>query len=95
MIRLMLLLVMGVLCVVPFARIFTRLGFGAWLSLLMLIPVVNILVLYIVAFSPTNATINAQPATTRLVGGFCTKCGNKFGPNFACCGLCGVKRSRA
>jgi hypothetical protein len=35
----------------PFWKIFGKAGFSPWLSLLVLIPVVNLVVLYIVAFS--------------------------------------------
>ena len=35
----------------PFWQIFSKAGFSGWLSLLLLIPLVNLVVLYIVAFS--------------------------------------------
>lgn len=44
-------LVMAALVVVPFWRIFAKAGFSSWLSLLMLVPVVNIIALYYLAFS--------------------------------------------
>lgn len=34
----------------PFWRIFTKAGFSGWLSLLMLVPLVNLAVLYVIAF---------------------------------------------
>jgi hypothetical protein len=37
--------------VIPFWRIFSKAGFAGALSLLMIIPLVNLIVLYIVAFS--------------------------------------------
>ncbi len=39
------------LIIVPFAMIFDKAGFSKWLSLLMIIPLVNYVVLYAVAFS--------------------------------------------
>ena len=35
----------------PFWKIFAKAGFSPWLSLLILVPVVNLVVLYVVAFS--------------------------------------------
>ena len=35
----------------PFWKIFAKAGFSPWLSLLVLIPLANLVVLYIVAFS--------------------------------------------
>jgi hypothetical protein len=45
------LLLVPLLTVFPLWRIFTRLGYSGAIALLMLVPVVNILTLYIVAFS--------------------------------------------
>jgi len=33
-------------------RIFSRSGFSGWLSLLMPVPMINLIVLYVVAFAP-------------------------------------------
>ena len=44
------LLLTGVL-IVPFWRIFPKAGFSTWLCLLMLIPLVNLLMLYFLAFA--------------------------------------------
>jgi hypothetical protein len=38
--------------IVPYWKIFSKAGFSGWLSLLMLVPLVNLIVLYVVAFSP-------------------------------------------
>ena len=35
----------------PFWNIFAKAGFSPWLALLMLVPLVNLVVLYVVAFS--------------------------------------------
>jgi hypothetical protein len=39
------------IAIVPFWKIFSRLGFSGALSLLMLVPVVNVIVLFYVAFT--------------------------------------------
>lgn len=39
----------------PFWKIFAKAGFSPWLALLILVPVVNLVVLYIAAFSPWPA----------------------------------------
>lgn len=44
-------LLMAALVVVPFWRIFTKAGYAGWFSLLMLVPVVNIVALYFLAFA--------------------------------------------
>ncbi len=45
------LLVALVLVVVPFWQIFTKAGYSGWLSLLMLVPLVNLITLWFLAFS--------------------------------------------
>lgn len=40
----------------PFWKIFMKAGFSGWLSLLMLVPLVNLVVLYVVAFSEWPAS---------------------------------------
>jgi hypothetical protein len=40
-----------VLTVLPFYKIFSRAGFNGWLSLLMLVPLVNIVMLFFLAFA--------------------------------------------
>jgi hypothetical protein len=47
----LMMLVFAALVVVPFWFIFAKAGFSRWLSLLMVIPVVNLITLYIFAFS--------------------------------------------
>ena len=44
-------LAIAVLFVVPFFRICARVGYPGWLSLLVLIPVANLIFLYFLAFS--------------------------------------------
>lgn len=43
--------VMSVIVVIPYWMIFKKAGFTPWLSLLMFVPLVNIIVLYVLAFS--------------------------------------------
>ena len=45
-------LVLLILAVIPFGPLFRKAGFSGALSLLMLIPGVNLILLYFVAFSP-------------------------------------------
>ena len=52
--------------VIPYWKIFSKAGFSGWLSLLMLIPLINLIVLYIVAFSewktiPKTQTFDSYP----------------------------------
>jgi type II secretory pathway component PulF len=44
-------LVFAVVIVVPFWVIFSKAGYSRWLSLLMTIPVINVIMLYVLAFS--------------------------------------------
>ena len=45
--------------IIPYWKIFSKAGFSGWLSLLILIPLVNLIVLYVVAFSEWKGkTIN-------------------------------------
>jgi hypothetical protein len=48
---LMFFVIMLPILVIPYWKIFSKAGFSAWLSLLILFPLVNLIVLYIVAFS--------------------------------------------
>jgi hypothetical protein len=54
--------------VVPYWRIFSRLGFSGWLAILMAIPLVNLAVLYYVAYSRWNLKPEPSqpPASTSL-----------------------------
>lgn len=45
------MLVMAVIVVIPFWRICKKAGYSGWLSLLIVIPLVNLLFLYFLAFS--------------------------------------------
>jgi uncharacterized membrane protein YhaH (DUF805 family) len=80
--------------IIPYWRIFAKLGFSGWLSLLMFIPIANIVVLYVIAFS--ERTVRAAPvrygATQSSGGLFCTKCGSVLAPDIVFCGACGTRR---
>ena len=45
------MLLVAVLVVLPFWRLFEKAGFSGWLALLMLVPLVNVLALYFLAFT--------------------------------------------
>ncbi len=44
-------LIIAVLIILPFWFIFSKAGYSKWLSLLMMVPIVNIAMLYFLAFS--------------------------------------------
>ena len=49
-------LIGAVIVIIPFWKIYGKAGFSKWLSLLMIVPLINLIVLYVVAFSswPTH-----------------------------------------
>jgi len=47
--------------IVPYWKIFTKAGFSPWLSLLVLVPVANLVILYVVAFSEWNIRPSVPP----------------------------------
>ena len=50
-IELILILIMGSVIVIPFWRIFSKAGFSGALSLLMFIPLVNLVMILVLAFA--------------------------------------------
>jgi len=44
-------LIMVVVIILPFWFIFSKAGYSGWLSLLMVVPIINIVTLYFLAFS--------------------------------------------
>jgi len=46
--------------IVPFWRIFGKLGFSKWPSLLMLVPIANVVVSYYVAFAEPNKRLGVR-----------------------------------
>lgn len=55
-------LVGGLIYIIPFWMIFKKAGFTPWLVLLLFVPLANILVLYILAFSEWKVVPIAQVA---------------------------------
>lgn len=47
-------IIFTIIGIVPYWKIFSKAGFSGWMSLLMLVPLLNIVVLYLVAFSNWN-----------------------------------------
>lgn len=47
---LLMLIIMVALIVVPYFRIWKRTGHSGWISVLMIVPLVNIVLLYVLAF---------------------------------------------
>jgi hypothetical protein len=45
------MLVLGLILVIPFWQVFSKAGYSGWWSLLMVLPLVNLIALYIFAFS--------------------------------------------
>ena len=54
------MLAMTVVVILPFWFIFSKAGYSKWLSLLMVVPLVNLILLYFLAFShwPKQEDIN-------------------------------------
>jgi len=50
-VHLLLISILGFVVLAPFWQIFKKAGFSPWLSLLTMIPLINLLVLYYVAFA--------------------------------------------
>ncbi len=47
----LMVLVMAAVIIVPFWFIFSKAGYSKWLSLLMVVPLLNLILLYFLAFS--------------------------------------------
>lgn len=54
------MLVMAVIVILPFWFIFSKAGYSKWLSLLMVVPLVNIALLYFLAFSKWPNSANTS-----------------------------------
>jgi hypothetical protein len=52
------MLIFGLILVIPFWQLFSKAGYSGWWSLLMLVPLVNLLTLYVFAFSSWPALKN-------------------------------------
>jgi hypothetical protein len=55
------LLVVAALIVIPFWQLFSKAGYSGWLSLLMLLPLINVIALYVLAFSDWPAMRARSP----------------------------------
>lgn len=49
--QLLIFVITVAIVIIPFWKIYAKAGFSKWLSLLMIVPLVNLIVLYVVAFS--------------------------------------------
>ena len=58
------MLIVGGLVVVPVWRICTKAGFSGWLSLLVLVPIANLLLLYFLAFAEWPLERRVSPVQT-------------------------------
>jgi len=45
------MLILGLILIVPFWQLFSKAGYSGWWSLLMIVPIVNLIALYVLAFS--------------------------------------------
>jgi hypothetical protein len=45
----------AIIAILPFFKIYPRLGYSRWFALLMLVPLANLIFLYVVAFSEPKA----------------------------------------
>lgn len=77
----------------PFWKIFAKAGYSGWLSILMIVPLVNIVVLYVIAFADRTIA-PAQSANVMSSSGnaFCTRCGTALTSGVVFCGACGTRR---
>ncbi|HEY1808249.1 MAG TPA: hypothetical protein VGG42_06785 [Acidobacteriaceae bacterium] len=55
------LLIFVVIVMIPYWMIWKKAGFSPWLSLLMLVPLVNYVMLYVLAFSEWKVVPVSQP----------------------------------
>ena len=45
------MLLLGALLIIPFWQLFSKAGYSGWWSFLMIVPLVNVIALYVLAFS--------------------------------------------
>lgn len=53
-----------VLLLIPYWMIWKKAGFSPWLSILMIVPVVNFIMLYVLAFAEWKVVPAVEPITT-------------------------------
>ena len=56
----LMMLMMAAAVILPFWFIFSKAGYSKWLSLLMVVPLVNVILLYFLAFSQWPSLGNAN-----------------------------------
>ena len=59
------MLLVAVVIVLPFWKIFAKAGYSGWFGLLMIVPVVNLIALYMLAFSDWPSLKHAQSGSMR------------------------------
>jgi hypothetical protein len=47
----LILLIAALIMIIPFWRIFSKAGYSGWLSILMVLPIINLILLYFLAFA--------------------------------------------
>lgn len=62
-IRELVLLITAVVTVWPYCRVLSRLGFSPWLGLLVLVPIVNIIALWLFAYARWPRVLRGEPST--------------------------------
>ena len=73
----LLVIAVVVLYLMPVWKIFKKLNHSGWLSLLMVVPVINIIVLWIVALSDPRSQLPMAVVISQATA-FCTRCGAPF-----------------
>ncbi len=58
--ELMLIVIIGLLFILPYWKIFSKAGFSGWLSLTLIVPILNIIMLFYLAFAewPVRRELN-------------------------------------
>lgn len=102
--------IISVLFAVCFMFIFSKAGYSKWRGLLMLIPIVNLIIFLMFAFSKwpiltgqqkvsraTGIPHQRQPGAGRpqeTIPTNCPQCGTPFAANDKFCGVCGFPRQK-
>lgn len=65
--NLLIMLIVAIIVIIPFWRIYAKAGYSSWLSLLMVIPLINIIMLYFLGFAdwPILRGRSNQPVSGR------------------------------
>ena len=97
MIVVALAVIIYVLVILAWWRIFHRVGWSPWLSVLFLVPVANLVMLFIFAVTrwpieretETSLTDAVQSRRTGSSTRYCPSCGSECGPDARYCSSCG------